>query len=117
MITCEEHDQLLEEIEEHPEQEPVGGAIGKHHFCPRDAAHAHQLLAGRYYMLVRRRIFIILCNFVLIISNDKLLTRYLLIQERSCVVNEECRDDPQDICQNDKCVPADTSKYMHIYLF
>ena len=52
MITCEEHDRLLEEIEQHPEKEPVGGAMGKHHFCPRDAAHAHHLLSGIYYIRV-----------------------------------------------------------------
>jgi len=43
IITCEEHDALLEEQEEHGP--PVGGAMGKLNFCPRDAAHAHQLLS------------------------------------------------------------------------
>jgi hypothetical protein len=43
VITCEEHDALLEEQEEHGP--PLGGAMGKLNFCPRDAAHAHQLLS------------------------------------------------------------------------
>jgi len=44
-ISCEEHDRLLEEQKEHGP--PPGGAMGKHHFCPRDAAHAHQLLSEK----------------------------------------------------------------------
>merc|ERR1711977_312680 len=45
LMTCEEHDKKLKEIEENPELAPVGGAMGKHHFCPKDAAHAHLLVS------------------------------------------------------------------------
>ena len=43
LISCDEHGEL-------ENNGPlVGGAIGKHHFCPTDAAHAHQLVSGNYY--------------------------------------------------------------------
>ena len=42
LISCDEHDEL-------ENNGPlVGGAMGKHHFCPNDAAHAHQLASGTY---------------------------------------------------------------------
>lgn len=49
MISCDEHGQLKD-------SPMVGGAIGKHHFCPRDAAHAHELASGTYQLLIRLRI-------------------------------------------------------------
>ena len=41
-ITCEEHDKLVEDSKENP---VVGGAFGKHSFCPKDAAEAHLLIS------------------------------------------------------------------------
>ena len=45
VISCEEHSEILENIEENGPM--VGGAIGKHKSCPNDAAHAHQLASGK----------------------------------------------------------------------
>ena len=42
-ITCEEHDELVEENKVNP---IVGGSFGKHKVCPKDAAEAHQLVSG-----------------------------------------------------------------------
>ena len=45
LISCNEHDEL-------ENNGPLlGGAMGKHHFCPNDAAHAHQLVSGTCYSL------------------------------------------------------------------
>jgi len=41
-IACEEHDKLVEDSKENP---VVGGAFGKHSFCPKDAAEAHLLIS------------------------------------------------------------------------
>ena len=34
----------------------VGGAIGKHQFCPKDAAHAHELVSGNNKLLITLKI-------------------------------------------------------------
>jgi len=43
-ITCEEHDELVEENKVNP---IVGGSFGKHKVCPKDAAEAHQLVSEK----------------------------------------------------------------------
>jgi len=43
-ITCEEHDQLVEENKVNP---IVGGSFGKHKVCPKDAAEAHRLASSK----------------------------------------------------------------------
>jgi hypothetical protein len=45
LISCDEHDELENNGTLNVED---GGAMGKHHFCPNDAAHAHQLVSGTY---------------------------------------------------------------------
>ena len=47
MISCEEHDRLVEE-----NTRMWGGAIGKHHYCPESAEEAHQILSGGSYIQV-----------------------------------------------------------------
>ena len=42
-ITCEEHDQLVEENKVNP---IAGGSFGKHKVCPKDAEEAHRLASG-----------------------------------------------------------------------
>ena len=49
MISCEEHDRLVEENARNP---ILGGAIGKHHYCPENAEEAHQILSGGSYIQV-----------------------------------------------------------------
>ena len=44
IISCDEYSNILEDMEKNGPM--LGGAIGKHHFCPRDAAHAHELVSG-----------------------------------------------------------------------
>ena len=39
-MSCDEYDQIKDK------GLLIGGAIGKHHFCPTDAAHAHKLVSG-----------------------------------------------------------------------
>ena len=43
LISREKHDEI-----KNSENPLAGGAVGKHHFCPKDAAHAHQLVSGTY---------------------------------------------------------------------
>ena len=45
LITREEHDRL---VELDKTNRLIGGAVGKHHFCPKDAPEAHQALTGFY---------------------------------------------------------------------
>ena len=57
VITCEEHDRLV--------QGPpmVGGAIGKHHYCPANAGEAHRIVSGcksLKFMIKGRRSFLII---------------------------------------------------------
>ena len=47
VISCEEHDRL---IEENARNQMLGGAIGKHHYCPENAEEAHQILSGGSYI-------------------------------------------------------------------
>ena len=42
-ITCEEHDQLVEDNKVNP---IAGGSFGKHKVCPKDAEEAHRLVSG-----------------------------------------------------------------------
>ena len=46
VITCEEHDRMV--------QGPplLGGAIGKHHYCPENAGEAHQILSSCKFSIV-----------------------------------------------------------------
>ena len=46
IISREEYDRLVEEDVNSPR---VGGAIGKHQDCPRNAEVAHQILSGNSY--------------------------------------------------------------------
>ena len=43
LITREEHDRL---VELDKTNRLIGGAVGKHHFCPKDAPEAHQAVTG-----------------------------------------------------------------------
>ena len=45
IISCDEYSEILEDLEENGPK--LGGAIGKHKSCPKDAAHAHQLASGK----------------------------------------------------------------------
>jgi len=44
IISREEYDRL---VEEHAKNPIVGGAIGKHHSCPKNAEEAHQIVSGK----------------------------------------------------------------------
>ena len=46
IISREEYDRLVEEDVNSPR---VGGAIGKHQDCPKNAEVAHQILSGNSY--------------------------------------------------------------------
>ena len=45
IISCDEYSNILEDMEKNGPM--LGGAIGKHENCPKDAAHAHQLATGK----------------------------------------------------------------------
>ena len=45
IISCDEYSEILEDLEENGPR--LGGAIGKHKSCPKDAAQAHQLASGK----------------------------------------------------------------------
>ena len=73
-ITCEEHDQLVEENKVNP---IAGGSFGKHKVCPKDAEEAHRLASGlllhsldqrnccyRQYFLLKTNIFDFLRNCI-----------------------------------------------------
>ena len=49
IISREEYDRL---VEEHAKNPIVGGAIGKHHSCPKNAEEAHQIVSGNSYIKV-----------------------------------------------------------------
>jgi len=44
IISCDVYSEILEDMERN--EIGLGGAIGKHKSCPKDAAHAHQLVSG-----------------------------------------------------------------------
>ena len=45
IISCDVYSEILEDMERN--EIGLGGAIGKHKSCPKDAAHAHQLVSGK----------------------------------------------------------------------
>ena len=45
IISCDEYSNILEDMEKNGPM--LGGAIGKHECCPKNAAHAHQLASGK----------------------------------------------------------------------
>ena len=49
IISREEYDRLVEEDVNSPR---VGGALGKHHSCPKNAEEAHQIVSGNSYIKV-----------------------------------------------------------------
>ena len=50
-ITCEEHDQLVEDNKVNP---IAGGSFGKHKVCPKDAEEAHRLVSGLLFHSLRQ---------------------------------------------------------------
>ena len=49
IISREEYDRLVEKNAKRP---MLGGAFGKHHYCPKNAEEAHQILSGNSYIQV-----------------------------------------------------------------
>ena len=49
IISREEHDRLVEENAKFQWWE---GTFGKHHYCPKNAEEAHQILSGNSYIQV-----------------------------------------------------------------
>ena len=49
----------------------LGGAIGKHESCPKDAAHAHQLASGKNFSKTFTIDYSILCKHIRIYSGIK----------------------------------------------
>ena len=43
VITCDEHDQLKFQNAGKP---MLGGNIGEHHYCPKNAEEAHEIVSG-----------------------------------------------------------------------
>ena len=86
-ITCEEHDELVEENKVNP---IVGGSFGKHKVCPKDAAEAHQLVSG--YILSYDQIY----------ENKKLtMNKFYFKTQCFCVFIEKSTPEEFDFCE--KC--------------
>ena len=48
IITCEEYDNVVKENHDKP---TLGGAMGKHKVCPKNAEEAHRLASGSLFSL------------------------------------------------------------------
>ena len=53
MISRQEYDKL---VEYDKTNRLINGEVGKHHFCPKDAAEAHRVLTGFFDVIHNSRI-------------------------------------------------------------
>ena len=50
IISCDEYEKLIEGYEINGPM--LGGEVGKHHYCPKNAEEAARLVAGNTWLLV-----------------------------------------------------------------